>query len=64
MEYFNIKVKTFNDVPKTFFDDLSIIIDYHFKENNYSVFFLVIMSHGTPGKLQVFFFKKTFNTWF
>lgn len=51
MEYFNIKVKIFTDVPKKFFDDLNTCIDEHFKEKNYSVFFLVIMSHGKPGAI-------------
>ncbi|CAH1393916.1 unnamed protein product [Nezara viridula] len=49
MKYFNINVKDFTDVPKKYFDDLGTIIDIHFKEKNYSVFFLIIMSHGKPG---------------
>ncbi|CAH1393917.1 unnamed protein product [Nezara viridula] len=48
MKYFNINVKDFTDVPKKYFDDLGTIIDIHFKEKNYSVFFLIIMSHGKP----------------
>ncbi|XP_066907660.1 caspase-8 isoform X2 [Halyomorpha halys] len=51
MKYFNIAVKPFTDVTKKHFELLSKMIDMYFREKNYSVFFMVIMSHGIPGAI-------------